>query len=531
MADIDFKINFFKNNSDLLVHNPLQANTILESSYRLLANSFMPEKSAIFFDGKQSEELYSYLVGERETQKTTSSDEEIFEILETLAKIDDTSLTVDKTLTLDRNIRKFQHLGLVFQDSNFQNGNGFLHIFEYSALDLHRNKVEARFYLGLDSKSAAEFSKDYMILCKEKNIPAYFKILKNDERGDNIVIYTSYQDAQTNLDAIKEIKQKRPELFKNAIVPNKLLAKIDNVIGFGEEPTVKDDENEKFSFTTLRAKYITEFRKILYENGLVTQNVYDFTQKDFDNFTQAMNSNGPKYNQKLVFDIISLNARYDMNLKRPHLNGSTITLLKENGISLLQADSTLKSEIKSTKAETQQVLPENKNKTELVIKITTENKVQAADGKPLSTSISFPDQKTKEELIKLFSTGLNKSSKIVISKNDSIKKYHVSDDFFKKEEMWNTINLNKSKIYNAEDWKNAVYQTAINLQSSLEEDKQKQVKPEAKSAMVYEIDENNNINIRGLLEISSNNTFSLATNNEYIKSRQELAAKQQQNWF
>lgn len=129
---------------------------------------------------------------------------------------------------------------------NNQGSGGFMHV-QTNRLNFNgeRTNVETRLYLNLDTNSIFPFSKQLLSICMEKNLNLYTKMASNDSRNENIVIYTNYQNAGKIIDVINTIKKEQPEIFEGADKINPIMGKVDNYIGFGEEPVYKHSSFNK----------------------------------------------------------------------------------------------------------------------------------------------------------------------------------------------------------------------------------------------------------------------------------------------
>ncbi len=133
-----------------------------------------------------------------------------------------------------------------------QGSGGFMHV-QTNRINMHEQKTDVtiRLYLNLDINNIFPFSKQLLEICLEKNINLYTKMGSNDSRNENIVIYTNYQEAGKIIEVIDSIRDKNPRLFKGAENINPVMGKINNYIGFGEEPVYKSS-----SFNIERANAI-----------------------------------------------------------------------------------------------------------------------------------------------------------------------------------------------------------------------------------------------------------------------------------
>ena len=151
--------------------------------------------------------------------------------------------------------------GSIIKKENFK--DSFLHVFGYELLGQKRDVEEARLYLNLKGENLAKFAIEAYKKCKEQNLPFYFKFSIQDNRNDPFLFYTSYEKLPTYLQIIREIKTEKPELFEGAELINQNLGVIDGYIGYGDEPSVKDDSGETFSYNSVRKKAVNTIKRQL----------------------------------------------------------------------------------------------------------------------------------------------------------------------------------------------------------------------------------------------------------------------------
>lgn len=119
-----------------------------------------------------------------------------------------------------------------------------------------KKEIDCRLYLNLDADNIIKVSSAVMEKCKNDRKRLYFKFYTADDRTDNFLIYTNYDEAQYFVDTLKEIKEKNPEWFTGCEKTNPGLNMIEDFIGFGEEPKYK-----RSSFNSERASVINEYLK------------------------------------------------------------------------------------------------------------------------------------------------------------------------------------------------------------------------------------------------------------------------------
>ena len=121
------------------------------------------------------------------------------------------------------------------------------------------------------------------------------------KRNDAVVLYTKYDNIASLCDMIKKIKKQNPTLFEGCKVTNPMLAKINEYIGYGEEPYSYG------SYNSVRVEILSDvYKKLkaLYakdKNCLTNENIQVF-------FDEACKTHGiDKNNFALNFD------RYNYN--------------------------------------------------------------------------------------------------------------------------------------------------------------------------------------------------------------------------
>lgn len=119
-------------------------------------------------------------------------------------------------------------------------------------------EVYHRFYINTDSDYTHYFAKLFIEKCEEKKYHYYFKFDVDGNRSDTIVIYCSETNLLKFLEILKEIKKEHPELEGHLHKPPFLTANIDDWIGYGSEPSIPNNENERYSYTSLRTKVIED---------------------------------------------------------------------------------------------------------------------------------------------------------------------------------------------------------------------------------------------------------------------------------
>lgn len=155
--------------------------------------------------------------------------------------------------------------GFFDKESNkFVPNGGFMHCY---SVGRGSDDVKMRLYLNIKGENiVALASLLYGTFLRDTDIPYCFKFVPISDRNDTLVMYTSYENAQTCIDVINEVRKNRPELFDGAENISPLLGKIDGYIGFGEEPEYRhssfNSERECIG-TMCREEYFKTMQRIL----------------------------------------------------------------------------------------------------------------------------------------------------------------------------------------------------------------------------------------------------------------------------
>jgi len=141
---------------------------------------------------------------------------------------------------------------------------------------------DCRLYLNIPSKNIIPFVKEFLDRCYLNTIPCNIKFFCSDERSDDVIIYCDYEYAQKIVDLIEEFKSDYSLNFANIGEVNPLLAKVNDYIGFGEQPN-------KGTYFSTRSKAISNIQKVATGKilkdllvGIEERNIY---KKDGTSFT------------------------------------------------------------------------------------------------------------------------------------------------------------------------------------------------------------------------------------------------------
>lgn len=140
--------------------------------------------------------------------------------------------------------------------------------------------IDMRLYLNIKANNRFELMDTLKNECIKNKIPFSGKILleKND-RNDNFIIYTNFDNQQDILNIIKDVHDKKIDLFELSENTPKLAGKLRNIpyVAVGEEPLLLKT-GEQTSFSAIRERIFKEYYK---ENGIT------FKKKDFSEICQS----------------------------------------------------------------------------------------------------------------------------------------------------------------------------------------------------------------------------------------------------
>jgi len=93
-----------------------------------------------------------------------------------------------------------------------------------------------RLYLNLPSRKILLFVEEFLERCYLEILPCNIKFFNSDDRCDNVIIYCDYEYAEKIVDVIETIKEDYSFKLDGAGEVNPLLGKVNDYIGFGEQP-------------------------------------------------------------------------------------------------------------------------------------------------------------------------------------------------------------------------------------------------------------------------------------------------------
>lgn len=117
--------------------------------------------------------------------------------------------------------------------------------------DINDNHIGHRLYLNVPNDKLYQIASQIVEEFQEKRLPFEFKFDDtNKTRRDSIVFYCETEQLANNVQVLRELKERNPELFGTIDEPPIATGKIDGWIGYGSEP----EDTGKESFNTIRAK-------------------------------------------------------------------------------------------------------------------------------------------------------------------------------------------------------------------------------------------------------------------------------------
>lgn len=130
------------------------------------------------------------------------------------------------------------------------------------------DRVEHRLYLRVDSLCIYRISKCFIEKCEKTNLPYYFKFVLGDNRDDSIVVYSSTENLEKYIEILNEIRKEHPEINGYIGKPPLLTSPVNDWIGYGSEPTIKQKNGELYSFNLMREEIIEKAIKETTSNWL-----------------------------------------------------------------------------------------------------------------------------------------------------------------------------------------------------------------------------------------------------------------------
>ncbi len=153
-------------------------------------------------------------------------------------------------------------------------------VFRHMGSSQNINYCFSRLYVNCSKEDLMQLAHLITDKCSEQELPLYFKYSSdNSKRSDQLVVYSNLENLSDYIQILQEIGQEYPEIIERCGKPPLLTGTIDDWIGIGDEPTVKDA-----SFTEIRANVIQDVLSrvtptIIDEKGC---NVYSTDGLDFE---------------------------------------------------------------------------------------------------------------------------------------------------------------------------------------------------------------------------------------------------------
>jgi len=147
------------------------------------------------------------------------------------------NLTGNKPFELIKNGQFKNVLPVFFQYTNRLEERYFIcvKLDELYNREFQNFKYEVRLYLNLPIDTMLEFAKEFVERAYLHEFPALIKVLNNDFRSDNVIIYTDYEYAEQVVSLIHDIRKDNPTMFTRVGEVSTLLGSIEDYIGFGEQ--------------------------------------------------------------------------------------------------------------------------------------------------------------------------------------------------------------------------------------------------------------------------------------------------------
>ena len=183
----------------------------------------------------------------------------------------------------------------------------FCHLYVNELLPELKEKekfTEVRLYLKIKVDNVVKLT-DILIDNAIKNkVPFVIKFAIHDNRNDNYVIYTDYDNIKNVVDLIEITKRENPHLFDGCKVKNPLMATYKKYMGFGEEPFLFGSYNSVRvdalldAYKELRKEYSKDNKGLTVDN--IKKELKIACEKlwiDFDNFCMNSKNKYKEYNR------------------------------------------------------------------------------------------------------------------------------------------------------------------------------------------------------------------------------------------
>ena len=101
-------------------------------------------------------------------------------------------------------------------------------------------QTETRLYLNIEAENIIQLVKEILHRSYSQTLPIKINFTNSDNRADTVIVCTDYMHANAVIDMLREIREDFGYLFTNADMVPKVLGRIDDFIGFGEQPKNKN---------------------------------------------------------------------------------------------------------------------------------------------------------------------------------------------------------------------------------------------------------------------------------------------------
>lgn len=151
---------------------------------------------------------------------------------------------------------------------NIQKGD-FIHVRPFCRFRMPSKNIECRLYLNLHPNQAMAVGRLLTEKCRKTDTALYYKFwTKANDRNDSFLVYTTYKDAPYMVDCLNKIRSEHPKLFYGAKIGNPMHLKVNDYIGFAEEP-----QHQHSSFGSEVGEAFDEFYKAQIATSVDTINV------------------------------------------------------------------------------------------------------------------------------------------------------------------------------------------------------------------------------------------------------------------
>ena len=116
-------------------------------------------------------------------------------------------------------------------------------------------KIKHRLYVNVNSTYIDKFARLFTEKCREENLPFYYKYDEYGDRADTFIVFSDTNNLFKYINILERIKKENlKDVEENIKTPPILTAKLNNWIGYGSEPQLK----EKNSYSKIREESIVK---------------------------------------------------------------------------------------------------------------------------------------------------------------------------------------------------------------------------------------------------------------------------------